>query len=216
MNATCCLATGLLVILPAVAPAAPASLKGKVYPAEHNIFAAPESGLEVIQLTTHPADDSALYFTGNSFGPDDSGLVFASRRTGAWNLFYLDLKTFGFVQLTDGQNISGIGAEVAPGAREVFYRDRPDIKAVHLQTLAERTIITAPEGYTMSAAVSVMPSGEAFDVNLTAAFRWARNSPAGSSRESRPARSSASRRCFRIRAECGWSPAPPPKARCTA
>ena len=100
-----------------------ATLKGKVYPVEHKVLKAEESGFEVLQLTTNPADDSGLYFTSQSFVPDDNGLVFTSKRTGTWNLFYMNLKTFTFVQLTDSKKISGTGADVCAATHEVFYRD---------------------------------------------------------------------------------------------
>lgn len=162
-----CLTTTILAGALTLGAATATSSKGKVYRSEHKIFTTPESGLEVIQLTTDPADDSALYFTGNSFVPLDNGLVFASRRTGTWNLFYLNLKNFSFVQLTDGSNISGIGAEVCAATREVFYRDGREIKAVHLKTLVERTITTVPEGYNVSAAVSVTAAGDALAVAIS-------------------------------------------------
>lgn len=81
-----------------------ASLKGKAYPDEHKVLTAEESGYEVLQLTSDRADDSGIYFTNRSFVPEDNGLVFTSKRTGAWNLFYMNLKDFTFVQLTDGKD----------------------------------------------------------------------------------------------------------------
>jgi oligogalacturonide lyase len=146
---------------------ADAPLKGKVYPAERKVFTAPESGFEVIQLTTSPADDSGLYFTSNSFVPDENGLVFASKRTGVWNLFLMNLKTFTFLQLTDSRKISATGADVCAATHEVFYRDGQTIKAVHLKTLAERTVATVPTGYRVGAAVSVTASGQALAFSIT-------------------------------------------------
>lgn len=137
-------------ISPAPSAAAQTSLKGKIYPDEHKSFAAPESGQEVIQLTTDSADDAHLYFTGDGFVPEDHGLVFTSKRTGRWNLFYMNLENFQFVQLTDGKKISGTGAVVSPKTMEAYYRDGAEIKAVHLKTLAERTITTVPQGYNVS------------------------------------------------------------------
>jgi len=134
------------------------SLKGKVYPDEHKTFVAPESGLEVIQLTTSPADDAHLYFTGDGFVPDEHGLVFTSKRSGSWNLFYMNLETFQFVQLTDSKKISGTGAVVSPVTKEAYYHDGSVIKAVDLHTLAERTITTVPAGYSVS-SLSVTISG---------------------------------------------------------
>jgi oligogalacturonide lyase len=151
---------------PAVA-AGKATLKGKVYPDEHKVLKAEESGFQVLQLTTNAADDSGLYFTNRSFVPDENGLVFTSKRTGAWNLFYMNLKTFTFVQLTDSKDISGTGAEVSPATHEVFYRDGFAIKAVHLKTLAERTLTTTPKGYNVGSAVSVTAAGKALAFSIT-------------------------------------------------
>jgi oligogalacturonide lyase len=147
--------------------AAETSLKGKRYPAEHKIFAAEESGFEVIQLTTHAADDSGLYFTSNSFAPADGGLVFTSRRTGSWNLFFMSLKTFEFVQLTDARSISGTGADVCAATHEVFYREGATIKAVNLKTLAERKITTVPDGFSPGSALSVTDAGDTLAFSIT-------------------------------------------------
>lgn len=142
-----------------------ASLKGKIYPDEHKTFVTPESGLEVIQLTSDPAEDAHLYFTGDGFVPEDHGLVFTSKRTGRWNLFYLNLETYQFVQLTDGKKISGTGAVVSPATMEAYYRDGSEIKAVHLKTLAERVITTVPKGYNTS-SLSVTVDGRALAYSI--------------------------------------------------
>jgi oligogalacturonide lyase len=152
--------------------AAPATLKGKRYPAEHEMMKAEESGIEVIQLTTNPADDAKLYFTSTSFVPASHQLVFTSNRTGAWNLFLLDLKTFEFVQLTDSESIErGIRATVCPATREAFYVDGTTVKAVNLDTLAERTVVSAPSGYNVGAALSVTDKGDVLAFSITEAIK---------------------------------------------
>jgi len=153
------LSTHAEVAQPPAKTAARPSSKGKVYADEHKVSTARESGLSVIQLTSDPADDAALAFTSDSFVPADHGIVFASRRTGDWNLFYLNLETFRFVQLTDSKQINAIGAVVSPATMEVYYRDGCAIKAVHLHTLAERKLNTIPSGYTAS-SLSVTLSGK--------------------------------------------------------
>lgn len=168
MNAALYLAFALCLSLPLAVAAEPsATLKGKVYPAENKTFTAKESGYEVIQLTSSPAEDSGLYFTSQSFVPADNSLVFTSKRTGAWNLFCMNLKTFEFVQLTDSKSISGTGAEVCAATHEVFYREGKTIKAVHLKTLAERTICSIPDAYGVGSAVSVTASGQALAFSIT-------------------------------------------------
>ena len=151
--------------IPSAKPAAKVCLKGKVYPDEHKTFIAPESGLTVIQLTSDPAEDAHLYFTGDGFVPADHGLVFTSKRTGHWNLFYMNLDTYQFVQLTDSKKISGTGAVVSPATMEAYYRDGSAIKAVHLKTLVERTINLVPAGYSVS-TLSVTTSGKALAYSI--------------------------------------------------
>lgn len=135
------------------------SLKGQVYPAEWREFSSLESGNRVVQLTTDLADDSGLYFTNNGFVPHDHGLVFASRRTGRWNLFYMDLETGKFIQLTDGPNVKATGAVVSPITMEAYYVDARELKAVHLKTLVERTIYSLPLGYSPN-TLSVSSEGK--------------------------------------------------------
>jgi oligogalacturonide lyase len=150
---------------PSVKSTEKSSLKGKIYPDEHKTFIAPESGLEVIQLTTDPAEDAHLYFTSDGFVPDDHGLVFTSKRSGNWNLFYINLETFRFVQLTDSKKISGTDAVVSPATKEVYYRDGNTIKAVHLKTLVEHSIDTVPAGYDVS-TLSITASGKALAYSI--------------------------------------------------
>ncbi len=76
----CCLLSGLAY-----------AAKGDRFPDEHKVFSSPESGVEVVQLTSDPAQDTHLYFTNNGFVPKDNGLLFASTRGGKWNLFYMNL-----------------------------------------------------------------------------------------------------------------------------
>jgi len=157
------------------APAAPQTLpqkhdakiclKGKIYPDEHKTFTAPESGLTVIQLTSDPADDAQLYFTNDGFVPADHGLVFTSKRTGAWNLFYLKLDTYQIVQLTDAKKIDGISVAVSPTTMEAYYHEANAIKAVHLKTLVERVINLVPAGYTVS-PLSVTATGKALAYSI--------------------------------------------------
>jgi oligogalacturonide lyase len=168
MNMGRLLVCGLSLALSSAFAAPPTgSLKGKVYPAENKTLTAKESGCEILQLTSSPAEDSGLYFTSQSFVPADNSLVFASKRTGSWNLFYMNLKTFEFVQLTDSKSISGTGAEVCAATREVFYREGKLVKAVHLKTLAERTVAAVPENFNIGSAVSVTADGAALAFSIT-------------------------------------------------
>jgi hypothetical protein len=53
-----------------------ATLKGKVYPDEHKVLKAEESGFKVLQLTTNPADDNGT--GGGLEGGDEERVVGAA------------------------------------------------------------------------------------------------------------------------------------------
>ncbi|MDQ7990729.1 MAG: oligogalacturonate lyase family protein [Candidatus Dactylopiibacterium sp.] len=147
-----------------IAPALALATKGERFAAESRIVA-DEDGYTVTQLTTHPADDAVLYFTNAAVSPADEMLVFTSRRTGYWNLYGLDLRSHGIVQLTDSKRLSGTGAVVAPVSREVFYKDGRQIKALSLQTLEERVVTDLLPGFIVSAAVTASPDGKVVAVS---------------------------------------------------
>ncbi|MBS1208661.1 MAG: Oligogalacturonide lyase [Proteobacteria bacterium] len=149
------LVCGCLLVFPLLALAA----KGERFPAEARAVA-DEPGYSVIQLTTHAADDAVLYFTNEAYSPADNLLVFTSKRNGYWNLYGMDLRTYEILQLTDSRRINGTGAVVAPDAREVFYKEGSQIKALSLVTLAERVVTDLPRGFIISAAVTASPDGK--------------------------------------------------------
>lgn len=151
----CCLLSGLAY-----------AAKGDRFPDEHKVFSSPESGVEVVQLTSDPAQDTHLYFTNNGFVPKDNGLLFASTRGGKWNLFYMNLASYEFVQLTDGRKIAGANAVVSPSRMEAFYRDGNQIRAVHLQTLADRLVTETPQGFGVS-ALSITADGQTLAFGLS-------------------------------------------------
>lgn len=156
----------LLLSLLVWAPTVWAS-KGDRYASERVVFRAPESGLEVEQLTTDAADDAVLYFTGESIQADGGGLVFASKRGGRWNLYLMNLQDYTFIQLTDGRSISATGAVLAPSTGDVFYKDGRFIKAVNLRTLGERDVVALPDGYAPGSAMSVSRDGKTLAFSLT-------------------------------------------------
>lgn len=149
------LVCGCLLLFPLLTLAA----KGERFPAEARVIA-DEAAYSVLQLTTHAADDAGIYFTNEAFSPADNLLVFTSKRSSGWNLYGIDLANHTIIQLTDSKRISGTGAVVAPGSREVFYKEGSQIKALHLVTLVERVLTDLPRGFIISAAVTATPDGK--------------------------------------------------------
>ena len=135
------------------------SLKGKTYPPEWKRFTSPESGLQVIQLTSDKELSCGLYFYNDCFNLKDSILVFASKRTGSMNLFTVDLRSGIIRQLTDGKKIKARGASYSAKRNEVFFGDDHVVKALDLLTLNERVLYEIPKGYNLAASLSVNTAG---------------------------------------------------------
>jgi oligogalacturonide lyase len=131
---------------------------GRRYPAERRSYRDPLTGREVWQLTNSAAEDYHLYFYNPSVTPDGRYLIFFSERTGLSNLFRLDLRTGEIVQLTDAPAVradywpftgpvQGAGACLAcigSGGREVFYFEGAQLRAVEIESLRARHILSLP------------------------------------------------------------------------
>jgi oligogalacturonide lyase len=135
-------------------------LAGKTYPPEWKRFTSPESGLEVIQLTSDGNLNCGLYFYNDGFNLKDSILVFASKRTGSMNLFTVDLRGGMIRQLTDGSKIRARGATYSAERNEVFFGDDRVVKALDVRTLKERVLYNIPKGYNIAASLSVNATGD--------------------------------------------------------
>ncbi len=75
-------------------------------PSEKSTFADPLTGREIIQWTSHPAQDQHLYFTSFSVTADDRWLVFLSERSGHPNLHAIDRRDGTIGQVS--RNESGL------------------------------------------------------------------------------------------------------------
>lgn len=94
----------------------------------------------------------ATYMYFQAFSGDGRYIVFASNRTGRYELYRADIESGETVQMTrhadDGMddksmvrpNISPVGVNVHRGGREVFFRDGNRYLAVDIETLEDRVV----------------------------------------------------------------------------
>src|SRR4030095_1203993 len=129
---------------------------GRTYPSEWREYADPLTGRQVRQLTDSPAEDYHLYFYNPSITPDAKYLIFISERTGASNLFRLDLQSGLILQLTDAgpvraeywpftAAVKGVGSclpTIGNGGHEVFYFEGSDLFAVEIESLKRRQLLS--------------------------------------------------------------------------
>jgi oligogalacturonide lyase len=133
--------------------------KGATSPSELIRHSDPATGVEVLQLTAHPAINHATYFLQSSFTPDGRTMLFISNRTGAWQLFAVTPYPDGPIrQLTDGPAIHPFSPAIHPDGHRVFFVRGASIWTLDLDTLAESCIVDFGSG--SMGEPSLDPAGE--------------------------------------------------------
>jgi oligogalacturonate lyase-like protein len=132
---------------------------GSRLPPEIETLRDPLTGRTVRRLTTAKANSYPLYYFTPSITPDNRYLVFHSERSGWVQLYRMDLETGESVQLTEGRtrdagwtfwcewHLRGIYNHLSalnPVRREVCYFQDDELRATHLDTLANRVLYRMP------------------------------------------------------------------------
>ncbi len=128
--------------------------KATVHPSELREFTDSETGARSYQLTNDTSINHNLYFLTSSFTPDQTAVIFTSYRSGKPNFFQVAFPDGDIVQLTDADDIHGYSAVIAKDGTQLFYTQGPTIKAIELDTLAERTLATFPSSSLGECSVS--------------------------------------------------------------
>ena len=129
---------------------------GHIYPSEQRTFADPRTGVEVTQLTAYPGNSHHLYFTEYGWYDSEKRLLISSERDGAVNLFSVELATGEITQLTDltplplPREVEFVRACINPVQPEAYFWYGYELRALNLQTAAQRTIYRMPDGFDVS------------------------------------------------------------------
>ncbi len=133
---------------------------GARLPPEWKTFRDPDTGRTVRQLTSAKANSYPLYYFIQSITSDNRYLVFHSERSGWVQLYRLDLTDGAITQLTDGRtrdsgwanwcewHLRGVYnhlSSINDVTREVYYFQDDEIRATHLDTLANRLVRRMPD-----------------------------------------------------------------------
>ena len=120
--------------------------KGEKLVSERKVYQDSRTRREMWQMTSWEGCHClATYMYLQSFTKDGRYMVFASDRTGVYELYRLEVASGETVQLTDPAD-SGMDSKsvtryhVHPNGREVFFRDGAQFWAIDLETLEERLI----------------------------------------------------------------------------
>lgn len=151
---------------------------GTVWPPETSGFTDPATGRPVTAHTVGPSNAYALYYFTPSITPDGATLVFHGERTGWVQLFKLDLDAGHITQLTDGATedsgwavwceyrLRGIYNHLSamnPVRGEAWYFQDEEIRAVRLDTLEDRRVLSLPGRHPIAQS-AFSPDGRLFAI----------------------------------------------------
>ena len=113
------------------------------FPAEKRVYRDSESRRDVVQFTNGPWQNRTTYAALCPFSAEDRYLVFASNRTGSWQLFRGHIASGEICQLTDRQYVQFETFNVAPPGSEVFYQAGVQVWGIDIETGDERLAVDA-------------------------------------------------------------------------
>lgn len=116
-------------------------MKGSLYRSEASETRDATTGARVVQLTSHDSLNHHLYPLAGSTTPGMDRVVFASNRSGSWQFYAGGFPAGAIVQLTDlPGGVHGYSGHLTAGGEELLYTAAGRVRAVRLDTLAEREL----------------------------------------------------------------------------
>ncbi len=116
-------------------------MMGSRQASEARELADPATRARVVQLTGHPSINHHLYPLACSTTPDMRWFIFASNRSGSWQFYRGGFPEGDIVQLTDVPGgVHGYSGHLTPDGTELLYTADGRLRAVNLESLAEREL----------------------------------------------------------------------------
>lgn len=123
----------------------------EIFPSEMVTYEDRITGAAVTHLTSYLGHSNHTYFTNNGWWDNNQRLLFCSDRGNASNLFSIELATGEISRLTDFQpgekEPIHFANDVNPCRAEIYYIQKDGVYALNLETLEDRLLYQAPEGF---------------------------------------------------------------------
>ena len=132
---------GLMSCIPLLA-----SDVGRDWGVERQSYLDPVTGARIQELTKAGCASDNLYFHFSNFTADNRFLIFASNKSGSWQLFRAEVETGRLVQLTDASSLSPRGGcpDHTKG-RRLYYLRGPEVIALDILDFKERKVGEIPK-----------------------------------------------------------------------
>lgn len=117
------------------------------------------TGREVWQITSDDGFNHACYFESQPFTSDDRYLVYASRRSGAMQLYRADLQTEEHAQITSGKDVQSMSYSIYPDGRTVIFQE--------FSRLVRAEVATGQVTWALDLAALRIPGAQRFSAGRT-------------------------------------------------
>ncbi len=136
--------------------------KGSTFPCEATRIKDKTSGRTLWKLTSYQAVNHGPYFYNCPCTRDGSQIIFGSDRAGenTEQLYMVEWPSGSIVQLTNGGNISGHNAVLAPRGADLYFFDGLELKSLSLRSFKERLIAKIPDGRELCSNISISSDGQ--------------------------------------------------------
>ena len=116
-------------------------------PSESVRYTDPATEFSVVRLTNPDYSSALPPYSSDAAGRSGASLIYSSDRTGAWQVYRMDLKTGQSQQLTEAAALDTSSVCQLFDERSICYFDGPSLRQTNLATLRAREVYRVPEGW---------------------------------------------------------------------
>lgn len=128
-------------------------------PSESVRYTDPATELSVVRLTSPDYSSLLPPYSSDAAGRSGASLIYSSLRTGAWQVYRMDLKTGQSQQLTEAAALDGSSVCQLFDERSICYFDGPSLRQTILSTLRTRELYKVPEGWSRGHGLCISGDG---------------------------------------------------------
>jgi oligogalacturonide lyase len=134
----------------------PASGQDRItLPSEAVRYTDPATESSVVRLTSPDYSSSLPPHSSDAAGRSGASLIYASDRTGVWQVYRMHLKTGQSQQLTEAAALDPASVCQLLDERSICYFDGPSLRQITLSSLRSKELYRVPEGWSHVRGLSI-------------------------------------------------------------